>query len=288
MRDVTLYGIQRRCCFPSGSEIIQHATRVVGESRHGVRGLPQVDKGRLKQKQTIQFLGVNGGNTCHLSQRPIGGIPDVVVGVVREVVHVDGHLHTTTIHPVCQCRGLRLIPRLNFLFEPTFKDGQILPFVDVCYHIEVTFDLCDVMLSSTMVKTAQNMVLHQHHRAHSLTVVQNAERLKSRNHTFLAIAILGGDAHSDCGGVDEKTRQLKFKHIVPPSNGFVGHGEVQRHGFGICRSGGCEICQRHGHESRMCHVIRSRFSAHGFDAPLFQFEQVNPCVRILRPSAKSE
>ena len=87
------------------------------------------------------------------------------------------------------------VARLRLLFEAAFKRGQSFPLVNVCNHVQVTLHSCNVMLSSLVVKAAQNVVFHQHQRPHSLTFMHDAEGLQAWDHRFFAVSLLGRDPH---------------------------------------------------------------------------------------------
>ena len=225
--DVTLNRIQGRRGFPRGSEVVQHATGVVGEGRHGVRGLPQVHVGGLQQKQSVQFLGVDRRDTGHLGEGPIRGVAHVVVRAVREVVHVNGHLHATTVVGAIGA----LLRDVNRFFQwcliDTTREGrEVGAFVEIEHGVHLAIHLSEVVLLPFVMKAAEHVVAHQDERTDHLTVRVQSEGLKLGGISLLFEATLTRHAHRDQVGVHLEALELKrqpFWHITIPACGAREH-----------------------------------------------------------------
>ncbi len=176
--------------------------------------------GGLQQEQTSKFLGVNRGHAGHLGECPIRGIADVVVGGVREVVHVDGHLHTSTVVGAVGA----LFRALNRFLEGSFihatgEGGEVGTLVEVEHGIHVALDLRQIKLLPVMMEAAKHVIVHEHQRSHDLVVAAQREGLELGYVVLLFKSPLACEPDGHNIGVHEEPVQLKgqplWRNTVP-------------------------------------------------------------------------
>ena len=188
--------------------------------------------GGLQQEQAVKLLGVDRRHSGHLGKRPIGGIAHVVVGAVREVVHVDGHLDTSTIVGAV---GALLRP-LNGLLEgclihATCEGGEVGSLVEVEHGIHIAVHLGQVKLLPVVMEAAKHMVVHEHQRSHHLVVQAQRECLELGHVVlfFKTTLIRQSDGHNI--GVHKKPFQLERHPLRRNASPALGAWERQFKGL---------------------------------------------------------
>ena len=227
MRHVALDGVEAWRAFPRVAEAVQHSSSVVDVVGHGVGRLPQVHVARSQEDQTVQFLGVNGFDTGHLGQSPIGGVGHVVVRQVGVIVHVNGHLHAPAAARGAEHLLLSLFGGLvQFLLDKAALEWrQIGSAVEIQNGIRFAFHLGHIVLLTSVVERAQHVVGHQHQGAHDLPVQPHFERLKLRNVLVLFVTAIARRSHRQDCRVHEEPLQFEVEILRSEVSTSKGAGK---------------------------------------------------------------
>ena len=153
--DVPLHCVQGGIAFPSLAEVVKHGACIVDVGIHGVHGLPDVHIARLKKRQSIEFLGVNGLHSRHQGEGPFCGVGGIVEGRPGGKVDVQSDLDATAVNLAALVFQALLDPPLKPLLgivSATRERGVVPQPIHVCHHIEVVFAVHQVVLHATVME----------------------------------------------------------------------------------------------------------------------------------------